>query len=354
MRKLWIVLAVLAQLAVLANMVYGRESVLANGQRIFLRTVPIDPRDPFRGDFVRLRYEMNNVAGVPLRFSPETYEPRKGDRIYAVLQEPEDKVHSLKYLTNVKPESGQFIRGYINTNLNLFGNENRSTRWQATAKYGIEQLYVEQGEGLLIEEKQGFRGGMRVPLDMEVALDKQGTAILTGFRWAELGMELKWVHGANDSVLERDVNGREIAADTTLIVQITNVSDKHLLLDNPGDNCAFTIEPSNPAKNQLRSASRVCDGALAPVFINLAPSESYVLHVNLADPRWFVEAEDRTSGDLRLSDTRSLYRIVYRTPSGSVSSSSSNSSGDSSSTSANGSSAGRLWHGRMESRPFSG
>ena len=67
MRRLFIVLCIAAQILVLGVMAGKREFILATGERVFLRTAPIDPRDPFRGDFVRLRYDISTVAPGKIR-----------------------------------------------------------------------------------------------------------------------------------------------------------------------------------------------------------------------------------------------------------------------------------------------
>ena len=61
MKKSFVILAVILQLIVLAYMAGEREYVLRNGKVIHLRTAPIDPRDLFRGDYVRLNYEISRI-----------------------------------------------------------------------------------------------------------------------------------------------------------------------------------------------------------------------------------------------------------------------------------------------------
>ena len=61
MRKTFIVVAVLMQILVLVYMAGEREYILRNGKIIYLRTAPIDPRDLFRGDYVRLNYEISRI-----------------------------------------------------------------------------------------------------------------------------------------------------------------------------------------------------------------------------------------------------------------------------------------------------
>ena len=47
--------------------------------------------------------------------------------------------------------------------------------------YGIDAFFVEQGRGRALEQAPEGKGR----LEMEVALGKDGTAMLTGYRWPE-------------------------------------------------------------------------------------------------------------------------------------------------------------------------
>jgi uncharacterized membrane-anchored protein len=62
MRKAIILGAIILQVVVLAYMAGEREHILRNGKVILLRTAPIDPRDLFRGDYVRLNYEISRIG----------------------------------------------------------------------------------------------------------------------------------------------------------------------------------------------------------------------------------------------------------------------------------------------------
>lgn len=44
-----------------------REWVLRTGRTIYLRTIPVDPRDVMRGDYVRVAYEMSSVSRAQCR-----------------------------------------------------------------------------------------------------------------------------------------------------------------------------------------------------------------------------------------------------------------------------------------------
>ena len=78
MRKAIILTAVIMQVLVLAYMAGEREYILKTGTMIHLRTAPIDPRDIFRGDYVRLNYEISRIAIDKLKGAGNLQEIKKG------------------------------------------------------------------------------------------------------------------------------------------------------------------------------------------------------------------------------------------------------------------------------------
>ena len=61
-KRLLIVIVVLLQCCALAAICFQRETVLRTGHTVYMRTAPVDPRDLFRGDYVRLGYEASVIA----------------------------------------------------------------------------------------------------------------------------------------------------------------------------------------------------------------------------------------------------------------------------------------------------
>ena len=58
---LTLVIVALAQTGVLAGMVVDRVRLLKTGREITLPIVPVDPRDLFRGQYVRLGYDISRI-----------------------------------------------------------------------------------------------------------------------------------------------------------------------------------------------------------------------------------------------------------------------------------------------------
>lgn len=143
-------IAALVQTAVIAMMVESRASILRSGTDVRLKTVPVDPRDLLRGDYVTLSYDISSIpssiltgdgpaeigsARLTVRLMPDTaglwrateasfgpLEPREGSVLVRTL--PFDYYP----LAEGRMPDRVFVR------------------------YGIERYYVPEGEGTVLED----------------------------------------------------------------------------------------------------------------------------------------------------------------------------------------------------------
>ena len=90
-RKILLALALavvaLAQTGVLAYMVIDRVELLRNGREITLPIVPVDPRDLFRGEYVRLGFE---VSRLPRDLLDGPAPEGQSARFFVTLEKKED------------------------------------------------------------------------------------------------------------------------------------------------------------------------------------------------------------------------------------------------------------------------
>ncbi len=129
------------------------ETALASGDDVRLQALPVDPHDPFRGEYVALAYEISSLPAPP--------GAGVGDTVYVVL-EPTGKAWSGGSASLEYPVGDvRFIRGRITE---LHDGE-------ARIEYGIETYYVEEGEGRELESAIS-----RQELYVEVVLDDEGGA----------------------------------------------------------------------------------------------------------------------------------------------------------------------------------
>jgi len=185
--RLWgLILAALIMTALLGQIVAERIAILSSGTEVRLETVPVDPRDIFRGDYVILTYAISRLPLDRLSDKPDSFA--EGDKVYVSLDEGEDGFwHAIsisheptdQYTTTVP------IQGHITWIDALSpvatapdaGTDQRpcpDCRY-AQITYGIESYFVPEGEGLVLEE---MRDDGQVAILAAVA--ENGTAAIKG------------------------------------------------------------------------------------------------------------------------------------------------------------------------------
>lgn len=161
-RRKWFILIVALQIAVLLAMIGMKWSTLTFGERILLKTLPVDPWDVFRGDYIVLNYEiatldLDQVAHDDIIFKPN-------DSVFVVLK-PGEKYWAAEGVYLHRPEDGsRFIKARVS-----YYDEYSGT---LHLDYGIGSYYVPQHQGREIENQ-------RVPLEVEVSIDRWGNSAVS-------------------------------------------------------------------------------------------------------------------------------------------------------------------------------
>ncbi|MCZ6874315.1 MAG: GDYXXLXY domain-containing protein [bacterium] len=311
MRRILILGCVLAQALVLVLMAAGREYIVQFGETVYLRTAPLDPRDLLRGDFVRLDYAISTISVGQIRGGLQDKDKlkTKGRKVFVALSKNADGLASFAYATDVRPDTGLYIRGRLMRHWRF-----RNTASAVRVKYGIEQLFVEQGKGIAIEKRRGGRDALQIPLEVEVALSRSGTGVIKGHRWSRLGIRLE--------VLRMPRRPRNVPIDQLegplspkLKVTLKNVSEQPFVLLDPGPHCGFDIVPVKWSQKEYVAADGTC--RTTPLtdrdVIELAPQQTYSVEIDLSQPRWHVRDGDAIGEIGRLAQN-GQFRIVYRAP----------------------------------------
>jgi uncharacterized membrane-anchored protein len=160
----------LAQTGVLASMVVDRVRLIKTGREITLPIIPVDPRDLFRGEFVRLGYD---VARVPVSLL-EGPAPRQNDAFYVVLEKKGDVWAPVKVTRDWPKETSPdriVLKG--RTAFNWVTWTGRDSVHQV--RYGIESYFVPQGQGRRLEDLAREKRMAAL-----VAVDGGGNAALKG------------------------------------------------------------------------------------------------------------------------------------------------------------------------------
>ena len=305
MRKAFILAAVLLQVGVLAYMAGGREYILAYGDVIHLRTAPMDPRDLFRGDYVRLNYEISRIAVDEISGADNLKGIKKGDKLYVSLQEGPNGLYEFAQARLQKPKEGIYLTGRI-------PHSHRSLRqgYPIWVNYGIEAYFVQQGKGRDIEKRRGNRTGVQVPLEMAIAVGTGGKAVIKGYRWSPLGIGLQVLRSPT-----RDRQGPEAPGSATVRLTLANASDKDLAIVDLPDDCSFSLEPIPWAKQRWVPAHGFCRSVIPrdSDIIILAPGQQKSIDLDFSSDRWLVSADGKVS-QIGTLDWTEQFRMVYRPP----------------------------------------
>lgn len=129
-------LLVAAQIYVPASMIIDREKVVSNGSVYLFETAPIDPRDPFRGQYVQLDFKEDSY--IPSDIWPFS----QGQEIYVHLQKDEADIAKIVNISEKQPASNDYLKASIY----YISNE------RVYIKYPFERFYMEETKAPQAEE----------------------------------------------------------------------------------------------------------------------------------------------------------------------------------------------------------
>ena len=164
LKRLFIAVIVI-QIVFLLGLVGYRETILAVGRTAVLQTVPVDPRDLFKGEYVTLRYEITTLGSTQVNQGSKRYrllgDISKGDKVYVALSNIDGDEFSLDVQTGEPSDRTElFIKGKVGTRHNDV----------ITVDYGIEQYFVPEGSGLEIEQAD--------EVEVRVKINRSGIAAI--------------------------------------------------------------------------------------------------------------------------------------------------------------------------------
>src|SRR5262249_36277566 len=151
--------------------------LLRSGREITLPVAPVDPRDLFRGEYVRLDYPISRVplGASPLGGSPDGAPVRRNDTLYVVLEKTEtEDWRPIEVFRTLQPQNNP--NRIVLKARPLWEASEASATWNVgLVRYGIESYFVPQGEGPRLEALARER-----KLAALVAVDSAGNAAIKG------------------------------------------------------------------------------------------------------------------------------------------------------------------------------
>ena len=172
----WFYAAVAFQLLLMAGLILSKQATLWTGRPVVLETVPVDPRDLFRGDYVVLSYKISALDPVQVSLPPRV---ERGQSVYVSLRRPDppDRFWTASAVSLEKPTDGAttFLRGraleaYPGGRAPDFRPADR-----LRLEYGIESYFVPEGKGRDLESVQADPNAV---LAVEAVVDRSGSAVI--------------------------------------------------------------------------------------------------------------------------------------------------------------------------------
>ena len=155
-----LLLAVVIQTGVLVAMVAMKQWTLTTGTPVVLETKPVDPRSLFRGDYVRLNYAISNLSVLALQGDQEF---ERYGTVYVLLRRDAPYWQPVSVHRERPPVPANHVA--------IKGEVRRFYNKQISARYGIENYFIPEGEGRALERP---RRGEKISI--VVAVDRFGGA----------------------------------------------------------------------------------------------------------------------------------------------------------------------------------
>ncbi|MBD9622958.1 GDYXXLXY domain-containing protein [Ensifer sp. ENS06] len=154
------------QTAALGYMIESRASILRSGRDVRLKTVPVDPRDLLRGDYVILSYDISRLQ--PELFKGDTPKQSEEAEVYVRLERQLDGFWAATEASfaPLSPAGDCVVLRSL-----PFTYYPSSALSSVNVEYGIERFYVPEGEGRTLEEARNAEA-----LSVNIRVDAKGKA----------------------------------------------------------------------------------------------------------------------------------------------------------------------------------
>lgn len=190
---------------VLIGMTVSPILTVTTGSEIKLETKPVDPRDIFRGDYVTLSYQAEEVhvskleKGIIDYFNEQNVQDFRNEPlvVYSILKEKENNVYEVEEVVIEKPNSGLYLKGEINylriqpddihqkfKSIQEF-NEMKANQ-TAIIHYNLDKFFIPENTGSELEDSINHSNSMDAKSKVFATIKvRNGNGILTNVKIVE-------------------------------------------------------------------------------------------------------------------------------------------------------------------------
>lgn len=284
----WLPAILAAQVLILGTMAAKRENIMATGPVVYLKTMPVDPRDIFRGDYVVLDYELVHRAKGLMQENN-----LRADNVYLKLDTNQRDVANLVSVDSTVPKLGLFVRGFASS----FDYSNLPK-----LRLGIEKYFVEQGAGKELEDIRGEAQFWQTPLEVRVALGSDGTPVITGHRFSPIRTRTRFTE-QEDTLAQPDASPRYLE------FSIENNQPAPLTLFNDQAHCGFALVHAETLRPV--ALNRDCSEAVLQK-TELLPGDRYQVEIDLSQPQWQAKGQSDPLSLAGVDRAWNGFRLVYQ------------------------------------------
>lgn len=146
------IIAFLLQTVMLGGMIARHVYALRSGEILILNAEPIDPRHPFLGHYLALRFPISGISETMIQETGAAF----GQAVYVALEKAEDENWQIAGLHTTMPSfsperpaiRGRIVGGRVGPLSELDG---QNTNYEI--RYGVEQYYLPERDAKAMEKK---------------------------------------------------------------------------------------------------------------------------------------------------------------------------------------------------------
>ena len=128
-----LIITVIVQIFIPAYMIWGKYDILKNGEEVKIKVAPIDPYDAFRGRYVSLWYDDNDLS----------YEQRQGK--YGILEIDKNGFATVKKVVKEQPKGELYLT-----------SKNDDYFYIPLDRYYMEETLAPKAEEIISEKKEAY------------------------------------------------------------------------------------------------------------------------------------------------------------------------------------------------------
>jgi len=150
--RLLILLGALLVLGALNYAIYGKEHIKSNGEIVYLKLAPVDPRSLMQGDYMALRFALVRELEQSLDFNADksAQAPREGEVRWANVTLAADHVASLSSAETPLKLRYRIRNSQVWLGTNAFFFQEGEAQRFSTARYGEFRVDRRSGEAVLV------------------------------------------------------------------------------------------------------------------------------------------------------------------------------------------------------------